>query len=363
MEDADIRSLPKALLHDHLDGGLRPATILELADDIGYDALPAREPGALARWFHQEDVEDLVEYLSAFEHAVAVLQTPDALERAAFECALDLNADGVVYAEVRFGPSLHMRRTMGREDAIEAVVAGLARGKKEVGLEHGVIVTAMRHQDDSRAVAAAAALFVGEGVVGFDLAGPEAGYPADDHLAAVRLARESGLGLTIHAGEHDGPESIWRALGRCGAGRIGHGARVIEDCVVRGGRIVELGPLARIVRDQRVPLEICITSNVHTGLADGPADHPVGLLADAGFTVTLNTDNRLMSSTDLTREFSLAHRELGMSIESLGELTAAAIGAGFGDWSARRHLIETVVRPAYTAYGGPDEGARDTRPT
>ena len=346
MSATDFAALPKAVLHDHLDGGLRTATVLELADDQGYGGLPARDEAALAKWFHQSDAANLVEYLEAFEHTVAVLQTRTALERAAYEAAVDLAADGVVYAEIRFGPSLHLQRGLKREDAIEAVLAGLARGGRETGLVWGLITTAMRQWDTSIEVARAAARFVGEGVVGFDLAGPEQGFPPDDHLPACRLAAESGLGLTIHAGEHAGPESIWRAVGICGAGRVGHGARLIEDCVVDDGEVVELGGLARSLRDLRVPLEISITSNLDTGIAQTVSDHPVGALYRAGLRVTINTDNRLMSATTLSREYELAS-DAGLTTADLGAVTESAIEAGFGGWTDRKRLIEEVVRPAY----------------
>lgn len=343
----DFRALPKALLHDHLDGGVRVQTIIELADQIGYSALPASDPDRLSAWFHQGEAGGLVDYLSAFDHTLAVLQRPEALERVAYESALDLAADGVVYAEVRFGPSLHLAGGLRREDAIEAVVSGMKRGADESGLEYGIIAAAMRQADDSLMVAKAAARFVGSGVVGFDIAGPESGFPPEGHLAACRFATESGLSLTIHAGEHGGPDSVWQAVGRCGAARVGHGARVIEDCVVSSGEIEKVGRLARRIRDHRVPLEICITSNLHTAIAESAGDHPVGPLVRGGFNVSLNTDNRLMSGTTLSREFALAHGEAGISIETLGQITQATIEAGFGDWEARSRLIREVVGPAY----------------
>lgn len=361
MPAPDFVALPKAVLHDHLDGGLRVATILELADESGYEALPADDADGLTRWFDQSDAGDVVEYLKSFEHTVAVLQSPAALERAAYECAVDLHRDGVVYAEIRFGPGLHLRRGMRREDAIEAVLAGLRRGEAETGLVWGVIATALRQEHDSADVAKAAARFAGEGVIAFDLAGPEKGFPPDGHLEACRLARESGLGLTIHAGEHAGPESIWRALARCGAQRIGHGARLIEDCRVRDDEIVDLGALARTVRDQRIPLEISITSNLHTGIGAAAADHPVGPLQRAGFRITLNTDNRLMSRTVPSRELELAYEEVGFSVATLGKITEATLEAGFGDWNRRAHLIREVVRPAYAGLeNGPDVNQSDT---
>ena len=347
MQTPDFVALPKAVLHDHLDGGVRVETVLELADEYGYSALPASEPDELSEWFHQGDADHLIEYLEAFEHTVGVLQTADALERVAYESAVDLAADGVVYAEVRFAPSLHLTEHMRREDALEAVIAGLARGAAETGIHADLIATALRQQPDSVDVVRAAAPFAGAGVVGFDLAGPEQGHPPDNHLAACRLARESGLGLTIHAGEHAGPESIWRAVARCGAQRVGHGARLIEDCIVEDGEIVEVGSLARSLRDQRTPLEISITSNLHTKIAHTASEHPVGPLVRAGFAVTLNTDNRLMSSTRMSRELALAHESAGISLAELGDITEETIRAGFGDWDARSRLIRDVVAPAY----------------
>lgn len=351
MPAPDFVALPKAVLHDHLDGGLRVETVLELAEETGYDALPADEPDDLRRWFDQSGAGDLVEYLRSFDHTVGVLQTPAALERAAYECAIDLSRDGVVYAEIRFGPGLHLQRGMLREDAIEAVLAGLQRGGAETGLVWGVIATALRQDPDSVEVAKAAARFAGDGVVGFDLAGPEEGFPPDDHLEACRLARESGLGLTIHAGEHAGTESIWRAVARCGAQRIGHGARLIEDCRVDDGEIVELGSFARTVRDQRIPLEISITSNLHTGIATAASGHPVGPLQRAGFRITLNTDNRLMSETLPSRELKLAYEQVGFSVPTLRKITEATLEAGFGDWQERSRLIRERVRPAYAMSG------------
>jgi adenosine deaminase len=337
------------VLHDHIDGGLRVATILELADAGAYHDLPTNDPGELAAWFDQSGAGSLEHYLDAFGHTVGVLQTAEALHRAAYEWAVDLAGDAAVYAEARFGPSLHIAGGMRREDAIEAVVAGVAEGCAATGLVAGVIVTALRNADDSEQVALAAARFAGDGVVGFDLAGPEAGFPADLHLPAVNVARRAGLGITIHAGEGDGLESIWKAVGVCGAARIGHGARIVDDVTVVDGEVSSLGRLARVIRDQRIPLELCITSNVHTGLARTAAEHPFGLLHRAGFVVTLNTDGRLMSAVTLSEEYALAHALHGLSLAELGSVTVAAIEAGFGDWQERRSLIEDVVHPAYAA--------------
>ncbi len=342
-----LRTLPKAVLHDHLDGGLRPETVLELADAAGYRELPTTDPTELARWFHQGESGSLERYLEAYRHTVAVMQTPEALERVSHEAVVDLAADGAVYAELRFGPSLHTTGGMDREDAVEAVLAGLARGSEATGCSTGLIVTALRDEADSEAVARAAGRFVGDGVVGFDLAGPEAGHPADDHLPACRHAREAGLGLTIHAGEGDGPASIWRALSRCGAQRLGHGVRIVDDTKRENGEIAVLGELARAVRDQQIPLEVCITSNLHTGIASSPQDHPFGALWREGFAVTINTDGRLMSGVTLTDEYATAATAAGLTTRDLGAIVETTLRAGFGDWQERRRLITDVVRPAY----------------
>jgi len=347
-----IEALPKAVLHEHLDGGLRVSTVLDLADDLGYHGLPATDPVSLAAWFHQGESGSLDRYLEAFVHTVGVMQTPEALERVAYESVVDLAADNAVYAEIRFGPSLHTAGQMRREDAIEAALSGLARGRAETGMSVWLIVDALRQETDSVEVARAAGRFAGAGVVAFDLSGPEAGYPADLHVEACRIAKEAGLALTIHAGEGEGVRSIWLALDRCNAARIGHGVRIIEDTSGEDGRITEFGPVARQVRDWRIPLEVSVMSNVHTGIAATPAEHPIRRLFDAGFRVTINTDNRLMSDISLGSEYALAHEVHGFTVAELGAITADSIAAGFGDWGERQRLITELVEPAYRAASG-----------
>jgi len=349
MDATTFRALPKALLHDHLDGGLRPETILELADELAYTELPTTDLAELREWFHQGRSGSLERYLEAFRHTVAVMQTPEAVRRVAYEAGVDLAADGVVYAEVRFGPSLLTAGGMSREDAIEAVLDGFDAARRERGIALYAIATALRNDTDAAAVAAAGARFAGRGVVAFDLAGPEAGFPADDHLPGCLVAHEAGLGVTIHAGEADGLRSIWRALALCGARRIGHGVRIVDDVTFAGGEIERLGDLAARVRDHRVPLELCMTSNVDTGAVPDAAHHPLGALHRAGFAVTINTDNRLMSGVGLSDEFALAAATQGLDVADLGAITETTLRAGFGPWPERRRLIDEVVRPAYAA--------------
>ncbi|MCB2224665.1 MAG: adenosine deaminase [Actinobacteria bacterium] len=333
---------PKVVLHDHLDGGLRPATILELAAASGYDGLPAGDEAGLAAWFDQSGSGSLVGYLAAFDQTVAVMQTPEALQRVAREAVEDHAAAGVVYAEIRFAPSLHTREGMSRSEVIAAVLAGLAEGEAATGLPARVIVDAMRHAADSSEVAATAAEFAGRGVVGFDLAGPEAGYPAVAHAEALRLATEAGLHLTIHAGEAAGPESIADALS-AGAERLGHGVRVVDDVTVEGGRIIARGPVAAEVHSRRIPLEICPTSNVGTRAVASLEAHPARMLLEAGFVVTLNTDNRLMSSTTMDGEFALAAGVLGFTTADLRAVTDHAVAAAFCDEQTRAAVAGRVA--------------------
>jgi adenosine deaminase len=246
-----------------------------------------------------------------------------------------------VYAEIRFAPSLHLQRGMSRREVIEAVAAGLGEGERATGMPARVIVDAMRHESDSLEVAEAAAEFAGRIVVGFDLAGPEAGYPASLHRPALEQAREAGLRLTIHAGEADGPSSIADALD-CGAERLGHGVRVVDDVAFRDGEIVDLGPVARRVHREGIPLEVCPSSNVHTRAVPSIDAHPAAALLRAGFAVTLNTDNRLMSRTSMTHEFEIAQQELGMSFGDLHAVTRQAVEAAFCDEATRSTAAERI---------------------
>ena len=343
----DYQALPKALLHDHLDGGLRVQTVIELAAESGYGDLPSTDVAELTDWFHQDDSGSLEKYLEAFDHTFGVMQTQESIRRVAYEAGVDLAADGVIYAEVRFAPSLHTFGGLRREDAIEAVLDGFAGAASETGIVLYAIASALRQETDSVEVANAAVQFADQGLVAFDLAGPEAGFPADDHEPACRLASEHGLGLTIHAGEAYGPHSMWRALAHCGAQRLGHGTQIIDDVKIVDGEIVELGALARRVRDHRVPLEVSITSNFDCGIFELGFEHPLGALYRAGFNVSINTDNRLMSTTMPSTEYQLAIEEFDLTPADISEITVNAIDAGFGDYPTRKRLIDEVVVPGY----------------
>ena len=338
---ANHRSLPKVVLHEHLDGGLRVETILELADECGYTGLPANDAAALGHWFDQGRSGSLDRYLQVFVHTVAVMQTAEAIERVAFEAVEDLAADGVIYAEIRFAPSLLTQDGLSLQEVMGAALAGMARGEAKTGLVTRYIADAMRQETDSAEVATAAIDLADPRVVGFDLAGPEDGYPADDHLEACNLIRQANLGLTIHAGEDFGPDSIWRALQLCGAHRIGHGIHIVDDCVVEDGHIVSLGSLASYVRNHQVPLEICPTSNLHTA-GWQPDEHPIGALHRAGFNVSVNTDNRLMSRITMSGEFDLLAEHQGFGIGDFHAVTWRALDAAFCDWDTKQRLLAKV---------------------
>jgi len=339
---SDLHSLPKVVLHDHLDGGLRPATVLDLASAIGYEGLPERDEAAIARWFHQGAAWSLESYLEAFRHTSGVMQTPDAMHRVAFEAIADHAAEGVVYAELRFAPSLHTRLGMTVTESIAAVLGGLESAAEAFGVASGLIVDALRQENDSVEVARAAAAFAGKGVVAFDLAGPERGFPASRCAEACSLARAAGLHLTIHAGEGDGVTSIADALD-VGAERIGHGVRIIEDTASTQGRVASLGPVATRVVEDAIALEICPTSNLHTGMYPSAAAHPLGALHRAGFPVTLNTDNRLMSGVTITDEFALAVEHHGFELGDLRLVTLRAVDAAFCGEGQRAELRERVA--------------------
>ena len=352
--EAAIRGAPKVLLHDHLDGGLRPATIVELADAVGYRGLPATDPAALGRWFLTSAASgSLVRYIQTFDHTIAVMQTATALRRVAAEAALDLAADGVVYAEVRFAPEQHLRGGLGLDEVVAAVVDGFADGSGRAAATGAPIVvrtllTAMRHAARSLEIAELTMRWRDRGVVGFDIAGAEAGNPPTRHLDAFQyVARENGH-VTIHAGEAFGLPSIWEALQWCGADRLGHGVRIVDDIAVpTDGARPRLGRLAGYVRDRRVPLELCPTSNVQTGAVGSLAAHPLGLLTELAFRVTVNTDNRLMGDTTLSRELALAAAAFGWGWPEIRRVTVNAMKSAFIPFDERLAVIEDVLKPAY----------------
>ncbi len=369
LDDDVIARAPKALLHDHLDGGLRPATIVELAEQDGYEGLPTRDPQELGAWFRSAaDSGSLVRYLETFDHTVGVMQTRESLVRVASECAQDLAADGVVYAEIRYAPEQHLTRGLELPDVVEAVHYGLAEGAKLAAAQGnpirvGTLLTAMRHAANSTEIARLAIRYRDEGALGFDIAGAEAGYPPTRHLAAFEYLRRENAHFTIHAGEAFGLPSIWEAIQWCGADRLGHGVRIVDDVRI-GGRPwgddadadaavdledVRLGRLAAYVRDKRIPLEMCPSSNVQTGAADSIAHHPIGLLSRLRFRVTVNTDNRLMSGTSMSREMGLLVSELGWTLDDLRWATINAMKSAFIPFDERLALIDEVIKPAYAA--------------
>jgi adenosine deaminase len=342
----DVRRAPKVLLHDHLDGGLRPATVVELAGQDGYEGLPTTDPEALGRWFRETaDAGSLPEYLSTFAHTVGVMQTAEALTRVARECAEDLAADGVVYAEVRFAPELHAARGLPLPAVVEAVQEGFRQGPAQIRV--GTLLTAMRHAARSLEIAELAVRYRDQGVVGFDIAGAEAGFPPSRHLDAFQhIQRENGH-FTIHAGEGFGLPSIWEALQWCNADRLGHGVRIVDDISTGADGRPVLGRLASYVRDKRVPLEMCPSSNVQTGAVGSIAEHPIGLLRSLSFRVTVNTDNRLMSGVSLSSELSALVEAFGYGWEDLRWLTVNAMKSSFLPFDERLALIEGTIKPGY----------------
>jgi adenosine deaminase len=350
-----LQALPKVLLHEHLDGSIRPQTILELAKDAKYTRLPTADPAALADWFHQgANQGDLATYLRGFAHTIAVTQTPEALERVAYEQVEDLKNDGVVYFETRFAPVFHTKKGLTNMDVISAVLRGLERGRREFSIPVGLIVCAMRDMTISLEIAELAVDFRDRGVVGFDLAGEEGGYPPKKHVDAFHYIQRQNFNITVHAGEGYGKESIWQAIQYCGAHRIGHGTRLIDDIVVTDGVVVRLGGLAQYVLDKRIPLEICLSSNVHTGAIPSLAEHPFNVLYQQQFRVTLNTDNRLMSRTSMSNEFQVAIDAFGLGLDDFEKVTINAMKSAFLPYVERCRIIYEVIKPGYARARHPD---------
>ncbi len=353
-----VRRAPKVLLHDHLDGGLRPQTIIELAADCGH-ALPdvggEMTPEALGQWFADASYSGSLErYLETFDHTVAVMQTGPAITRVARECVEDLAADGVVYAEVRYAPEQHVERGLTLDEVVAAVQEGFDQGVEAAAAAgHRIVVrqllTAMRHAARSMEIAELAVAWRDRGVAGFDIAGAEAGYPPTRHLDAFEYLQRENFHFTIHAGEAFGLPSIWQAIQWCGADRLGHGVRIIDDITVHDDGSVELGLLAAYVRDKRIPLEMCPWSNVQTGAATSIAEHPIGLLKQLRFRVTLNTDNRLMSRTSMTHEMTSLVEAFGYGLDDLRWFTINAMKSAFLPFDERLAIIEDRIKPAYAA--------------
>ena len=348
-----INEVPKVLLHDHLDGGLRPSTIIELASEIKYNKLPTQDSGELAVWFHSgANKGNLTEYLQGFDHTTAVMQTKESLERVAYEMMEDMKKDGVCYVETRFAPSFHLGKGLYAEDVVKAVLAGLEKGRADFGVGYGLILCGMRNMKNTLEIAELAVNFRSMGVIGFDLAGEEGGYPPKKHLDAFQFIQRANFNITIHAGEAFGKESIWQAIQWCGAHRIGHATRLVEDIGLDKrdrSKIVKMGYLAQYVLDKRIPLEICLTSNVDTGAVKSLREHPFGLYYRYRFRVTLNTDDRLMSNTTMTKEFRIAHTVFGLDLDDLEKLTINAMKSAFIPYNRRIRLIYDVIKPGYAA--------------
>jgi adenosine deaminase len=343
----DIRRAPKVLLHDHLDGGLRPQTVVELAAASGYHALPAADADGLVTWLTGAAPRGRLElYLDAFQHTVAVMQTHDALVRVAAECAADLADDGVVYAEVRFAPELHLDGGLTLDQVVEAVLEGFQLGSAGRAITVYALLTAMRTAARSREIAELAVKYRDDGVVGFDIAGAEAGNRPSRHLDAFEYVERENFHITIHAGEAYGLPSIWEAVQWCGAERLGHGVRLIDDITFADGRPL-LGRLASYIRDRRIPLEMCPTSNVQTGAATSIREHPIGLLRDLSFRVTVNTDNRLMSGVTLSSELAALTEAFGYDWDDLQWLTINAMKSAFAPFDERLAIINEVIKPGF----------------
>ncbi|VAX21216.1 Adenosine deaminase [hydrothermal vent metagenome] len=344
-----IREVPKVLLHDHLDGGLRAETVIDLAEKMRYNKLPTKDPEELKKWFFSgANKGNLVEFLQGFEYTIAVMQTKENLERIAYEMMEDMHKDGVVYVETRFAPVLHLEQGLYYDDVMEAVLSGLDKGQKDFGVGYGLILCAMRNMTNSLEIAELAVNYRRKGVVGFDLAGEEGGYPPKKHLDAFQFISRENFNITIHAGEAFGIESIWQAIQICGAHRIGHATRLKEDIVFdKEGNIVQLGDLAQYILDKRIPLEICIMSNVHTGAVDKLENHPFKKLYDAKFRVFLNTDDRLMSNITLTDEYITASNKFGITLDDIEKLNINAMKSAFIPHNQKLDYIYNVIKPGY----------------
>jgi adenosine deaminase len=335
-----LRRLPKAELHCHLDGSIRPATLLELAREYRV-ALPRTNPDELREFMIVRDARNLEDYLARFDVTLSVMQRAEALERIAFELAEDAHREGVLYLEARFSPVLNMRDGLQPDTVVDAVSRGLRRAQAAHGILSRLIICSLRHLDPgvSLDLARLAVAMRDRGVAGFDLAGGESGHPASLHAGAFDYARSHDMACTCHAGEGDGPASIRDAVHVCGANRIGHGTRLFEDRA-----------LMDYVNDRRIAIEVCITSNVQTRAARSVATHPVRQYFDAGLNVVLNTDNRLMSGTTLTDEYHHAAATLGFTVPELARIAMNGFESAFLPWADRQQLL-TRARAAFAELG------------
>lgn len=347
-----IKLVPKAVLHDHLDGGLRPATIIELANEVGYDKLPTNDPTKLADWFEEScNSGSLVRYLETFSHTIAVMQTKSAIVRVAREAVIDLANENVVYAEIRGAPELFTEKGLSIDQVIEATNEGYRQGEAEAKKLGKIIrveslLCALRQNQNAQLVAEKVVKYRDQRVVGFDIAGPEDGFPPTNQLETFEYLRKENAHFTIHAGEAYGLPSIWEAIQRCGTERIGHGVRIIDDIDFKVNP-PKLGRLSSYVRDRRIPLELCPTSNLQTGAAKTYKEHPIGTLAKLRFRVTLNTDNRLMSRTSMTHEMNQCVKSFGWTFLDLQRVTVNALKSAFIPFEERLAIIETQVKPEY----------------
>jgi adenosine deaminase len=344
-----IKYVPKVLLHDHLDGGLRPSTIIELAKDLKYNKLPTKDPEELKNWFFRgANKGNLVEYLQGFEHTCAVMQTKEGLKRVAYEMMEDMKEDGVCYVETRFAPVFHSSKGLYNEDIVSAVLEGLEEGKEDFGVGYGLILCGMRNMKNTLDIAELAVNLRNQGVVGFDLAGEEGGYPPKKHIEAFQFIQRANFNITIHAGEAFGKESIWQAIQWCGAHRIGHATHLLEDISLdKQGNVVDFGDLAQYILDKRIPLEICLLSNVHTGAVDKIENHPFGTLFREKFRVTINTDDRLMSDTNMTKEFMVAIDNFNLTLEDVEKITINSMKSAFNPYKERLYYIYNVIKPGF----------------
>lgn len=341
-----IKKLPKVELHDHLDGGLRPQTVIDLAKK--YDvALPCNEVDALQSWFDEGcRLKSLSLYLKTFAVTNAVMQTEEALKRVAYEAVLDWKEHNVVYGEIRFAPVLHLQNGLTMDQVVQAVLSGLDQGRRDTGVHYGLILCAMRGQSAnlSLEIAHLAVAYRNRGVVGFDIAGDESGNPPKAHLDAFQYIRNKNFNITIHAGEAFGLDSIWQAIQVCGAHRIGHGTRLVDDMSLDGSRIEKMGDLAHFIEDKRIPLEMCLSSNVGTGAAQSFSTHPFPIFFRNHFRVCLCTDNRLMSNTNLTKEMEIAVDNYGLSLKDLEKLSVNAMKSAFVHQEEKLSIIYETIK-------------------